>query len=283
MPEDTANYAGVKIAVKNGSNSVKEIFVEDAAKTSSVIQELTNGTNYTFEVYAMNAEKTEFSDMVSVSAAPVASSSSQSGVVIIPNGDFEKTAAANSALPDGWSYQVYVQPDAVLDPAQLYYLIGSDRGNGESAAGSNSLVMKCPGLNAALGYNKPAMMVMSPVVALESVLTGAQKFTYTFDYNAIRYNANTAILFYNAEGKVYNGSEWIDWAVQNDNDWKFTDSSEQQGWFSTDNGTSATGWQKGEIVTEAPAGTAGVQVIAVATGGGANLFAIDNLSVTYGE
>ncbi len=282
LPEDTANYAGVKIAVKNGVSSVKEVFVEDVAKTSAVITELTNGTNYTFEVYSMNAEKTDFSEAVSVSATPVASSSSESGVVIIPNGDFEKTAAVNSALPDGWSYQVYVQPDAVLDPAQLYYLIGSDRGNGTSAAGSNSLVMKCPGLNAALGYNKPAMMAMSPVVPLESELTEPQKFTYTFDYNAIRYNANTAILFFNAEGKVYNGTEWIDWTVKTDDDWKFTDSSGQKGWFSTDNGTTATGWKTGEIITEAPAGTAGVRVVAVATGGGASLCALDNLNITYG-
>lgn len=282
LPTDATNYAGVKIAVKNGTTPVKEVFVEDAAKTSAVITELTNGTNYTFEVYSMNAEKTDFSEAVSVSATPVASSSSESGVVIIPNGDFEKTAAVNSALPDGWSYQVYVQPDAVLDPAQLYYLIGSDRGNGTSAAGSNSLVMKCPGLNAALGYNKPAMMVMSPVVPLESELTEPQKFTYTFDYNAIRYNANTAILFFNAEGKVYNGTEWIDWTVKTDDDWKFTDSSGQKGWFSTDNGTTATGWKTGEIITEAPAGTAGVRVVAVATGGGASLCALDNLNITYG-
>lgn len=279
LPADTTNYAGVKIAVKNGATPVKEVFVEDAAKTSETISQLENGVNYTFEVYAMNADKSKFSEAVSVNAAPVAP---KEGVVTIPNGDFEKTAAVNSALPDGWSYQVYVQPDALLDPAQLYYLIGSDRGNGTSAAGSNSLVMKCPGLNAALGYNKPAMMVMSPVVLLESELTEPQKFTYTFDYNAIRYNANTAILFFNAEGKVYNGTEWIDWTVKTDDDWKFTDSSGQKGWFSTDNGTTATGWKTGEIITEAPAGTAGVRVVAVATGGGASLCALDNLNITYG-
>ena len=279
LPADTTNYAGVKIAVKNGVTPVKEVFVEDAQKTSEIVTQLENGVNYTFEVYGMKADKSQFSEAVSVNAAPVAP---KEGVVTIPNGDFEKTAAVNSALPDGWSYQVYVQPDAVLDPAQLYYLIGSDRGNGTSAAGSNSLVMKCPGLNAALGYNKPAMMVMSPVVPLKSELTEPQKFTYTFDYNAIRYNANTAILFFNAEGKVYNGTEWIDWTVKTDDDWKFTDSSGQKGWFSTDNGTTATGWKTGEIITEAPAGTAGVRVVAVATGGGASLCALDNLNITYG-
>lgn len=282
LPADTTNYAGVKIAVKNGATPVKEVFVEDAAKTSETIPQLENGVDYTFEVYAMNADKSKFSEPVSVNATPAASSSSEGGVVIIPNGDFEKTAAVNSALPDGWSYQIYVQPDAVLDPAQLYYLIGSDRGNGASAAGSNSLVMKCPGLNEKLGYNKPAMMVMSPVVPLERELTEPQEFTYTFDYNAIRYNANTAILFFNAEGKIYNGTEWIDWTVKTDDDWKFTDSSGQKGWFSTNNGTAATGWQKGEIVTDAPVGTAGVRVVAVVTGGAANLCAFDNLNVTYG-
>lgn len=276
LPTDTTNYAGVKIAVKNGATPVKEIFVEDTAKTSETIEQLENGVDYTFEVYAMNADKSTFSEAVSVNAVPVAATA---GSVEIPNWNFENTVAENQPLTDGWSYQLYVNPDDALGSGMLYYAIYAKSGNGKSASGSNSLEMKCPGTSG--GYNKTAIIVKSPIVSLTEALTAKHQFTYDFDYKCIAGNFNTAILFHNAEGKVYNGTEWIDFAVNKDEDWKFTDSSGQNG-YSTIGITAANKqWSSSQIVTNAPAGTTGVSVIVIATGSGANKFAIDNLKITY--
>lgn len=277
LPTDATNYAGVKIAVKNGTTPVKEVFVEDAQKTSEIVTQLENGVDYTFEVYAMNAGKTEFSEAVSVNATPAAP---VAGVVEIPNGDFEKTVDVNGALVDGWSYQLYVNPEDTLQTGMLYYAMNTEAGNGTSASGKNSLVMKCPGKGT---YEAgTGIIVMSPVVPLSEELTANTKFTYTFDYKCIAQNFNTAILFYNAEGKVYNGSEWIDFIVEKDADWKLTDTSGQETYMSigvtSDNKNK---WLSSQIMADAPAGTSGVRVLAVATGGGANKFGIDNLNVTY--
>lgn len=276
LPADTTNYAGVKIAVKNGATPVKEVFVEDAAKTSETIPQLENGVDYTFEVYAMNADKSKFSEPVSVNATPAAPAT---GVVEIPNWNFENTVNENQPLTDGWSYQLYVNPNDALGSGMLYYAIYAKSGNGKSASGSNSLEMKCPGTSG--GYNKTAIIVKSPTVSLAEALTAEHQFTYDFDYKCIAGNFNTAILFHNAEGKVYNGTEWIDFAVNKDEDWKFTDSSGQNG-YSTIGITAANKqWSSSQIMTNAPAGTTGVSVIVIATGSGANKFAIDNLKITY--
>ena len=281
LPADTTNYAGVKISVKNGTTPVKEVLVEDALQTSATVTGLENDVNYTFEVQSMNQDKTEFAEAATANATPVDSSSSESGTVIIPNANFENTVAVNQPLVDGWSYQLYVNPEDSLAENMLYYAMNTEAGNGTSVSGSSSLVMKCPGKGT---YEAgTGLMVLSPIVSLSNVLSADTQFTYTFDYKCIAQNFNTAILFYNAEGKVYNGTEWIDFVVEKDADWKFTDKNGQDGYITIATGDNKNKWLSSQIVTDAPAGTAGARVIAVATGGGANKFAIDNLNVIYGE
>ncbi len=281
LPSITTDYAGVSIAVKNGSTLVDTVDVMDAAATSKVITGLTNGVEYTFEVTSVNADKSMSSTAVTTTAAPEAA---VEGVVKIPNGDFEHTVAMNASLTDGWTHQIYVQPDAPLLANFLYYAIYSTGGNGSSAPGSNSLEMKSPGSYTGGGYtySKTALIVQSPVISLASTLTVPQRFTYTFDYKCVANNFNTAILFYNADGKVYNGSEWIDLTVTEDANWRYTDRFGMDGYqvisATTEN---KNNWLSSQIVTEAPVGTSGIRVLAIATGGGAQKFAIDNLAVTY--
>lgn len=200
----------------------------------------------------------------------------------VPNGNFENTVASNGELKDGWTYRLYVNPSDALTDGMLYYAINSEQGNGISSSGSGSLVMKCPGTSG--GYNKTAIILESPVIAISNPDEKELTFTYTFDYKCIAANMNTAMLFTDKDGKVYNGSEWIEFNVTKDDDWRLTDANGKPCYYTvTTSGTNKNLWKTDSVTADAPSGTCGVKLIVIATGGGANKFAVDNLRISYSE
>ena len=118
----------------------------------------------------------------------------------VPNGNFANTCDANGTLPDGWRSKPL---QLTAGNASATYEILSTYNNpvdNDDKTGVLEMLYR----SGAGGF--PA--IESPKIPLDSALTETREFTLTVDYcNNI---ASAAIHFYNAEGKLYNGSEWVD-------------------------------------------------------------------------
>ena len=293
LPSITTDYAGVSIAVKNGSTLVDTVDVMDAAATSKVITGLTNGVEYTFEVTSVNADKSMSSTAVTATTAPVGKTVSSDGVFTIPNADFEQTVTANSVDISKYGWDVTVYPsDKTLVAGQNCYEISSYHttesfpqmapNTPDTQTANNTLRIK------QTSGSTYGSFLMQNKLPLAETFTTMQKVTFQFDY-AYRLTPPiyVTMLFYNEDGKVWNGAaeSWETLEVTGHSDWQRKDAVGRDSYAVITPGEEGVVeqkvWGTYSFSSIAPVGTAAVSIGFTSIASQAGITYIDNLKGTW--
>lgn len=293
LPSITTDYAGVSIAVKNGSILVDTVEVMDATATSKVITGLTNGTEYTFEVTSVNADKSASSSAVTATTAPVGKTVSSDGVFTIPNADFEQTVTANSVDISKYGWDVTVYPsDKTLVAGQNCYEISSYHttesfpqmapNTPDTQTANNTLRIK------QTSGSTYGSFLMQNKLPLAETFTTMQKVTFQFDY-AYRLTPPiyVTMLFYNEDGKVWNGAaeSWETLEVTGHSDWQRKDAVGRDSYAVITPGEEGVVeqkvWGTYSFSSIAPVGTAAVSIGFTSIASQAGITYIDNLKGTW--
>ena len=200
----------------------------------------------------------------------------------VPNGNFANTTSAeNAPLTDGWTAKTVGTTTDWTTKGTLQFLSTQNNPVGEGdKTGALEMIYRS---NGAGNYQPAAESPKIFVNDSKEPLTEMKQFTLSADYQSaqITFAGWIAIHFYNAEGKLYNGGQWID-ELQSGNSrdsWKLKDAVGQNCYF--ERSPSPTAWENISVTAVAPVGTVSVAAVLSGVWNGTGRLRYDNVGISY--